>query len=558
MKLLVYALVSGLLPAAGREIVRGAEGARRREITVRPSPTGAPVIGPALEAALPGSTVRLRKGIYHETVTIAKPVTLVGEAGAVIDPSEPFRPQWQPVPALGKGVYRAASERQPQSLLLDGKILASLDERRTQAEGAWFWKTLLAHGPPRSGFRFIRGLWVYRSDEKALYVHLEHDADPAQHGWSAVWTREPIVAFRNAMDASITRLTLAHGYHGVSVGDGSRRCSVSRCVIGPWEKNGVNVESGATECRVERNEVFRGSFEDWTPVDDSRERYEVWQLHKLAGYYDRVGIALFRCGAGNRVHANHVYETFDGIDLGDSDVESLDIPLTHPFDGRDTEIGENVVERTRDSGIELGAGCVNVRVHHNVLRQTHGGLRYKLPRIGPVFIYRNVLIDGTPFNIWYSMDDSPAEGYVYHNTIVGGDAGLIYSSFNQPHGPPAARVPGAPRWHYLNNLVIAKVGFFQNWTKGVPVNFTADYSLVVGGGRPYPNDPARDQHSLYLNSLPLTAGFPPKPRSSQRVPSSAVDAGLDLSTYFHGQPLPGCKPGDFNGKGPDIGAYEIQ
>ena len=61
-----------------------------------------------------------------------------------------------------------------------------------------------------------------------------------------------------------------------------------------------------------------------------------------------------------------------------------------------------------------------MRVHHNVLRKTHGGLRFKLPRIGPVFIYRNVLIDGTPFNIWYSMDDSPAEGYVYHNTIVGG------------------------------------------------------------------------------------------------------------------------------------------
>src|SRR5207248_8281233 len=65
---------------------------------------------------------------------------------------------------------------------------------------------------------------------------------------------------------------------------------------------------------------------------------------------------------------------------------------------------------SRDSGIELGAGCINVKVHHNVLRKTHGGLRYKLPRIGPVFIYRNVLIDGTPFNIWYSMDDSPEIG----------------------------------------------------------------------------------------------------------------------------------------------------
>jgi hypothetical protein len=528
-----------------------------REITVSPSPAGAPVIAAALASAPPGSTLRLRKGIYRETITISKAVSLVGEEGAVIDPSEPFRPQWQSFPSLGKGVYRAASERRPQSLLLDGKILAALDERRTgtgseatDGVGPWFWKTLLASGPPLTGFRFIRGLWIYRSDEKALYVHLENEADPAQRQWSAVWTREPIVAFRKATDASIKGLTLAHGYHGVSLADGSRRCSVSRCVIGPWEKNGVNVESGASECRVEHNDVFRGAFEEWTPVDDSRERYEVWQLHKLAGYYDRVGISLVRCGAGNRVHANHVFETFDGINLGDSEVESLDIPLTRPEDGRDTEIAENVIERTRDSGIELGAGCINVKVHHNVLRQTHGGLRYKLPRIGPVFIYRNVLLDGTPFNIWYSMDDSPAEGYVYHNTIVGGEAGLIYSSFNKPHGI------GAPRWHYLNNLVIAQGGFFRNWSTKVkvPVNFTADYNLVAGGGKPYPDDPARDRHSHYLDTLTLAPGFPPKPLPG----SPAVDAGLDLSTYRHGKPLPGCETGYFKGKAPDIGAHEIE
>jgi hypothetical protein len=299
---------------------------------------------------------------------------------------------------------------------------------------------------------------------------------------------------------------------------------------------------------VEQNEVFRGAYEEWTPVDASRERYEVWQVHKLAGYYDRVGISLVRCGAGNRVLSNHVYETFDGINQGDSSVESLDIPLKRPEDGRDTEIAENVIERTRDSGIEFGAGAINVKVHHNVLRRTHGGLRFKLPRIGPIFIYRNVLLDGTPFNIWYSMDDSPAEGYVYHNTIVGGSAGLIYSSFNKPHNI------GAPRWHYLNNLVIAENGFFRNWRTEAPVNFTADYNLVVGGGRPYPDDPAKDRHSRYLDALPLAPGFPPKPLPG----SPAVDAGRDLSTYREGKPLPGCEPGYFKGKGPDIGAHEIE
>src|SRR4029079_12130735 len=138
--------------------------------------------------------------------TTRKRRPVVGDEGAVLDPSEPFQARWQPVAELGKGVYRTEVERPPYSLLIDGKILAALDERRTQREGPWFWKTLLATGTPRSGFRFIRGLWIYRGDEKALYVHLENDADPARLTWTAVWSREPIIAFRKATDALVRRL----------------------------------------------------------------------------------------------------------------------------------------------------------------------------------------------------------------------------------------------------------------------------------------------------------------------------------------------------------------
>ncbi len=520
------------------------------EIVLSPAPNGVPVVAPAVALATAGDTIRLRKGVYREVLTITKPISLVGESGAILDPSEPFRVTWTPVPALGKGVYRARVERRPRTLFLGGKILAGIDEQRTREEGPWFWERLLGVGPPLSGFRFIRALWLYRSEERAVYLHLENDAAPADADLSALWSTAAVVTFRGVTNATISGLTLAHGYRGVRVEERSRRCVVSRCVIGPWDMAGVELVSGAAECLVEGNEVFRGAFEDWTPVDDSKERYEVWLVHKKAGFYDRTGIDLVRAGAGNRIHANHVFETFDGINIGDSDVESLDKPFRSPDDGRDAEIWNNVIERTRDSGMELGVGCINVKVHHNVLRQTHGGLRFKLPRIGPVFIYRNVFIDGAPFNIWYSMDDSPAEGYVYHNTIIGGSAALIYSSFE-------AKVPhsiGAPHWHYLNNLVISQGGFFKNWDVKAPVNFTADYNVVVGGNPPYPHDPAKDGHSRYVKSVPVEEGFPPKPLPG----SPAIDAGLDLSTYFHGQALPGCAAGSFKGKAPDAGAYEVE
>ena len=520
------------------------------EIVVRSDLTGGPVLAEAIKAAAAGDVIRLGKGIYRETVTINKAVSLVGDEGAVIDPSQPLQARWERAEAIGKGVYRATMERRPRVLCLGGKVVAEIDERRpeTKQEGApWFWKTLLIQGLSRSGFRHIRAVWIYHNDERAIYVHLADDADPARGEWSSVGSTDAVIIFKGVTDASVSRLTVAHGYNGVVFREGARRCKVTHCVIGPWDKNGIYFTSGAAECLAESNEVFRGSYEDWLPKDTSRELYEIWQLHKLAGFYDRVGIDLVRAGAGNRVHANHVYLTFDGINVGDSSVESLQIPLTSPDDGRDTEIDGNLIENTRDSGIELGVGCINVKVHDNVLRRTHGGLRYKLPRIGPVFIYRNVLVDGTPFNIWYSMDASPAEGYVYHNTIIGGQSALAY-------GFHTTLKSAAPNWHYVNNLVIGSRGFFGAGRGDTPLDFTADYNTVTGGHRPFPGDPTRDSHSQYVDSLPVAPGFPPTPLPG----SAAIDAGLDLSTYFHGKPLPGCEPGYFRGKAPDAGAYEVQ
>ena len=63
---------------------------------------------------------------------------------------------------------------------------------------------------------------------------------------------------------------------------------------------------------------------------------------------------------------------------------------------------------------------------------------------------------------------------------------------------------------------------------------------------PYPDDPDRDRHSRYVEDVPMEPGFP-----RGLGPAAAVDAGLDLSTYFHGKPLPGCEPGYFRGKAPD-------
>src|SRR4051812_7512881 len=78
-----------------------------REIVVSPATNGENALATAIDAAAPGDVIHLRPGVYRETVTVNKPVALVGDPGAVLDPSQPLRPRWEPADAIGKGVYRA-------------------------------------------------------------------------------------------------------------------------------------------------------------------------------------------------------------------------------------------------------------------------------------------------------------------------------------------------------------------------------------------------------------------------------------------------------------------
>src|SRR5262245_30702784 len=120
------------------------------------------------------------------------------------------------------------------------------------------------------------------------------------------------------------------------------------------------------------------------------------------------------------------------------------------------------------------------------------------------------------------MDASPAEGYVYHNTIIGGRAALAYG-FHQKLDQ------AAPRWHYVNNLVVGTRGFFDRAGRQAPVDFEADYNTVTGGHRPYTNDPRRDAHSRYVDDVALTPGLHP-PRSPPAPPSTLASTSRPTST----------------------------
>lgn len=517
------------------------------EVSVPPGPEA---LAQAIEKAAEGDTLVLQHGVYREQVRIKKKLTLRGQPGAVLDGSEELKAEWAPAGNDLKDVYTAALPKRPYGLLTDGKFLAEMRHDRANDAGDWHWRTLLAKGTPLSGFSEVKALWIYQPKEQKLYARFENGAAPGTLKLSVLKSKEALISIEKAEGVVLENLVFSHGFVAVEVNEGARAARIIGCKVLSYENTGIELTGDASDCTVESCTITRGALEEWQPaLADNKRNYEVWKLHKDVGNYDRNAINLFRAGSGNRILNNRIDRVFDGICVGDYKTESLDNPAGPADQGRGTEIAGNVIENTRDSGIELGTACIDVNVHHNTLRRTHGGLRFKVPRTGPVFIHHNRILDSAPFNIWFSMDGAPAEGYIYHNTIVSesGRAAVEYSSFNK------TRTEATPNWHILNNLVLTKEGFFDRSGKTPQVaDFTASHNVVSSKTSPWPNDKTRDVGSIYGVAVAQDDEGKPAPSSA------AVDAGLDLSTYRNGKPLPGCEGGSFKGKAPDAGADEVQ
>jgi len=522
--------------------------ARATEIQIQAEADGGTAsLRKAIRNTAPGDTLILGPGTYRGRLEINKPLTLRGQPGAVLQSAEPLKGEWKPAGGDLEKVYTLDVAEQIFGLLDGGRFMAEVSFTRADEAGDWNWRTLLQKGPPVSGFDQIKALWTYHTREKRIYARFEDGKPPEGLELTILRKEGSAIEVVGTQDVILEDLEITQVYGGIAL-KGSTRCTVRRCKITSFEDNGIRVIEGSSRCLVTECDITRGSLEDWTPHEEiHKANYEIWRIHKDVGNYDRNAINIFSAGAGNKILKNHLHLVFDGISLGDYDVESLDKPLKNPDHGRDTVIAENLIENTRDSGIELGVGCVNVEVHHNILRRTHGGLRFKLPRVGPVFIHHNRLINGSPFNIWFSMDASPAEGYVYHNTIVGGGYEALFLAKQA-----LQRDKATPNWHFVNNLVLDGKGFCDPGKgNGKSLDFSASHNIIMGDKRPWPDDAGRDKGSLYGVQIAHDELGKPKPASS------AQDAGLDLSNYRNGQPLPGCEPGCYQGKAPDAGADEM-
>jgi hypothetical protein len=492
----------------------------------------------ALDQAKPGDRILVKAGTYRERVVFKvsgsqeKPLILEGEPGVVVDGSTPWQPAWEKAASIAPGVWRAKVPFQPHTLTADGKyviaVLAEKTEEKVFREGIENKEIEDKAKRFDSDFSAVGGLWMYRPKENDVILRFHGDKDVSKMEITLA-PREGVVSIKGVNYCVVRGLTLKNAHYGVVMSDtrGStvEYCSMICCDHGVWMAPGVE-NSAAAYCDITLNGMFA--------LTQPKCEFP-FKAFKGHGYADRRGVELRFCGNGNEVAYNYVHGMHDGIETkGQNDQDdSWDASKI-----QDADIHHNLIADTIDDALEPNGGEVNCRWHHNVVR---GGqqVRIKAPLKGPMYMYRNVL---TGIERVWCYEKSDCEFYFYHNTLKA-NWSIRFTD------------PQIPNFRFLNNVFLsdgthilgpAKKTIVPNLPKD-----HIDYNFYTGDPEGKVPKSGFEAHGIFGKAETVNSeDFHLKPGCP------AIDAGTDLSSKF-GKPLPGCAPGYFKGKAPDMGAFEF-
>ncbi|MFK7991633.1 MAG: hypothetical protein AB8I08_36790 [Sandaracinaceae bacterium] len=343
----------------------------------------------AVDAASPGTDIRVAAGVYHEAVDVdvsgeaGAYVRLIGDEGAVLDGADPdvlaTGLSWT---GDGESVYRAAWAGDPRYLNRDGARLyhfLSLDGLR--------------NGIGDDGEAIAEGFFV---DGGQLYVRSA--TDPSGHVWqvptmnkaffldgqSFVW----IAGFeiRNYGEGGFPMGIDVRGSDDVVIRDNHIWATPSP----------VNVRRGANRVRVEDNLLHQTRSADWP-----------WPAVKGTDH-ENSAVSLSG-GRGAIVARNTIHTIFNGVVSGSfSDDENTDIAF-------DIDVYENRLADIGDDGLEPEGACINNRYWSNVVDRVLSGVSLAPITYGPVWVLRNrfTSYDGSGFKV---SNDSRGRVWMLHNT----------------------------------------------------------------------------------------------------------------------------------------------
>jgi hypothetical protein len=254
-------------------------------------------------------------------------------------------------------------------------------------------------------------------------------------------------------------------------------------------------------------------------------------------------------GSGNVICYNRVLGFKDGIDFFPSACCAA------------SDIHNNEVSECLDDGCEMDGSERNNRCFLNRFSNVFQGISVQPVYGGPVYIFRNAL-----YNLeveTFKMHNNPSGALFFHNTSVKRGIPLILST--------SARVRNCV---YRNNLFIGTQAPFAYETTAKMLDCDFDYDGFGGGpwgmflkwnGQRYPTlEHVRARAPVYRHAVRVdvetlfASGLkPPADARTQAIPA-AVDLRLKdgAAAVDAGLVLPGFN-GDYSGKAPDLGAYEL-
>ncbi len=509
-----------------------------------------------VDAAQPGDTVRVAQGVYRGNVIFPRSgtrearITLVGEPGTILDSGVRFS-GWEADPTRpGTGVYRiplAALPFKPAHMTWNNRYILRLNEGQAKIKETEAYYARLTAPPTDASWDGVEAFFGTRDD--FLYVRFRHREDPSRE--DITFNRErsqPGAATINVDSRSfitIRGFQIQGGGAGVALRRGANDNIVENNFI-LHGRDGIHVGGFASPPVPSHRNIIRHNRITLNYVHDLSPRHKlhghIWNQFKEYSDTDRHAVYLFYAGDDNEVYGNEIFQHWDGV----QDSAGGATREEYASYCRRLKVHHNVFREMGDDALEPTGGEIDAEYYNNVSTDVLIALRIKDVKVGPCYIY------GNQFSSWKGGRDifyfagSVGTVYLYHNTFAN-PAGLVMGS--------TTTELGAPNVWFINNI-FSNERFWRtterwkmdahahhNWIGGDAQKFSwiADDNTVAPGARLWEPGEA--------NFL-LTADSP------------ARGKGIDLSqsVTLGGKtlpPMPGMKPGYFQGLRPDLGAVQF-
>ncbi|AHF91411.1 hypothetical protein OPIT5_15480 [Opitutaceae bacterium TAV5] len=533
----------------------------------------------ALDRAQPGDTIDIRPGIYREHLRLTRggrpgaPVTLAGRPGAILDGSIAGRLDWQPAPDIAPGVWRAPLDFHAFTIAANGKLVTTLDEKRTdpsrekqlRPRDNIRWPAAFRDGIGPSGWEGVKALALYRHEARELLLRFQQNLDPRTLDL-AIAPKTPLITIDGASHVVVRGLALRNAAYGVHV-TRAADVIVEHCAIGPIDF-GLHLGEGSERVTLRHNEIWMAPYAGADPRQPGQ--WDAWQACKSGGYYDRYAVRIASSRGHHEIHDNLIRDHWDGIQSG--------FPGT-PEENAAVHVHHNRLVNIFDDGFETSGGQTGSRWHDNLIENARVAVRIKDPAAGPLYIYRNLFLRNLQdFRNWAGKD-GPVPGVqvrIYHNTSTSGAA------YNMSYA--AGSTITTPGFHFHNNLFWTRTWLRRDNAARVtypPPDWQGDYNLYARSTPAHPRpgeapftpqnladldrnwadaralaqQAGRDIHALWLTDRAPGLTDAAAADLTLAADSPARAAGLDLSALA--EKLPGCPPGYFRGERPDIGALQF-